>query len=196
MAGSPQWLIVGLGNIGDEYANTRHNIGWMVCEAFVRHCGGSFSPSHPLFSAAEIKLRGRSAVVILPTTYMNRSGSALSAAARLYKVPEDHTVVVVDEYNFPVGKVHLKRGGSDGGHNGTASVMSATTNTFWRLRCGIDKDFGPGQLVDYVLAPFSAPQREILPEAIDKGRIALETVLLQGPERAMSFVNSGKAFSS
>jgi PTH1 family peptidyl-tRNA hydrolase len=191
-----EWLIVGLGNPGARYAETRHNIGWMVADAFARKHTVSKNPA--LFSAgkgdwheARCAVRGTDVMVILPTTYMNLSGKAADRASKLFHIPKERIVAIVDEYNFPVGRIHLKNSGSDGGHNGTASMIEELgTQAFFRLRCGIDKKFGPGELVDYVLKPFAAEEIVARDAMIDKAVTAIETLIEVGAARAMQIVNA------
>jgi PTH1 family peptidyl-tRNA hydrolase len=185
------WLIVGLGNPGDKYENTRHNIGWMVCNELIRRNKGSWEKGPGEYVQCSLKLFGKSVLVILPLTYMNASGKAAASVASQYKCSSDKIIAVVDEYNFPTGKVHLKMGGSDGGHNGIASLIEdLRTDRFWRLRCGIDRNFGPGQLVDYVLSPFGADEREKRDAMILRGAEAIEHVMSAGIQRAPSAINS------
>lgn len=184
------WLVVGLGNPGERYAATRHNIGWMVCDAFVRQSGGTFTPGQGLWFESFVRVGRENVAVILPVTYMNKSGEAAAEAQRLFRVLPEHIVVVVDEYNFPVGKIHLKGQGSDGGHNGVASMIdSLGTEKFWRLRCGIDRNFGPGGLVDYVLAPFAPDEEPARDRMIADATAALKEIVALGARRAMNNVN-------
>ncbi|MCU0425968.1 MAG: aminoacyl-tRNA hydrolase [Candidatus Kapabacteria bacterium] len=194
------WMIIGLGNPGERYAATRHNIGWMVAEAFARkHTVKTASREMP-FSAgkgawheARCAFRDADVLVILPTTYMNLSGKAAVEAGRVFKIPVGRMVAVVDEYNFPVGRIHLKNSGSDGGHNGTASMIEELrTPSFFRLRCGIDKKFGPGELVDYVLKPFADDEIAARDAMIEQSVLAIETLIELGAARAMQAVNVQK----
>lgn len=188
---SADWLVVGLGNPGVQYAATRHNIGWMVCEALCSRYKVQLQQGAGQWLEALVSLGPATALVVLPTTYMNRSGKAVAEAQRLFRIPTERVVVVVDEYNFPVGKVHLKSQGSDGGHNGVASVIAETgTPAFWRLRCGIDRNFGPGGLVDYVLAPFAPAEEQLRDAMIEAAVEAIKDIALMGPQRAMTAVNS------
>lgn len=185
------WLIVGLGNPGTKYEDTRHNIGWMVCEELIRRTGGRWEKGKGEYVQCLLKLYGKSVLVILPMTYMNASGTAAASVASAHKLSSDRIVAVVDEYNFPVGKVHLKMGGSDGGHNGVASLIEELrTDRFWRLRCGIEKNFGPGQLVDYVLSPFTDSERELRDVMIRRGADAIATIMSAGIQRAPSAINA------
>lgn len=191
------WLVVGLGNPGERYAATRHNIGWMVCDAFVRQSGGTFTPGQGLWSESFVRVGRENVAVILPVTYMNKSGEAAAEAQRLFRVLPEHIVVVVDEYNFPVGKIHLKGQGSDGGHNGVASMIdSLGTEKFWRLRCGIDRNFGPGGLVDYVLAPFAPDEEPARDKMITDATAALKEIVALGARRAMNNVNLRSSVAS
>jgi peptidyl-tRNA hydrolase, PTH1 family len=193
------WLIIGLGNPGERYAETRHNIGWMVAEAFAtKH---STTKSEPMFTKgkgawneARCTFQDNDVMVILPTTFMNASGEAANHARAFFRVPTSRIVAVVDEYNFPVGRIHLKNSGSGGGHNGTASLLEKLGSPmFYRLRCGIDKHFGPGELVDYVLSPFANNELQQRDAMITEAVRALETLIELGGARAMGMVNAWKA---
>lgn len=191
------WLVVGLGNPGERYAATRHNIGWMVCDAFVRQSGGAFTPGQGLWFESFVRVGRENVAVILPVTYMNKSGEAAAEAQRLFRVLPEHIVTVVDEYNFPVGKIHLKGQGSDGGHNGVTSMIdSLGTEKFWRLRCGIDRNFGPGGLVDYVLAPFAPDEEPARDKMITDAAAALKEIVALGARRAMNNVNLRSSVAS
>ncbi|MCS6965168.1 MAG: aminoacyl-tRNA hydrolase [Candidatus Kapabacteria bacterium] len=187
------WLIVGLGNPGAEYAETRHNIGWMVVHAFVERYGGLWRQGVGPWMEAQVRVSGQPVIAILPLTYMNRSGEAVRALQKLNKIPTERIVIVLDELNFPLGRLHLKASGSDGGHNGMASVIEHLgTRNVLRLRCGIGDAFPTGGMVEYVLSPFDPhelPQRDAM---IERAVRALEYLLKHGPARAMSVINSGK----
>ena len=142
----------------------------------------------------ETRMRvGQSRLMLIePLTYMNLSGEAVAALVRMLKIDIKNIVAIVDEYNFPVGKVHLKRGGSDGGHNGISSLIDELGSAdFYRLRCGIGRDFGPGGLVDYVLAPFDDTQTELRDQMIKHAVDAVKHLARIGAGRAMSDINSG-----
>jgi PTH1 family peptidyl-tRNA hydrolase len=187
------WLIVGLGNIGERYALTRHNIGFMVAEAFCTKHGAQFHAGKGDWHEATVRLGSQNTLVILPTTYMNNSGKAAAKAAFQFRVLPERVVAIVDEYNFPVGKIHLKNSGSDGGHNGTASmIQELRTEKFLRLRCGIDHKFGAGELVDYVLKPFAEDEIAARDTMITQSVAALELLMRVGTARAMQLVNAGK----
>jgi PTH1 family peptidyl-tRNA hydrolase len=184
-------MFVGLGNPGSEYATTRHNIGFMVVDAFVAATEVTWTNASSLYDEARLRYAGIEVVVIKPLTYMNLSGKAVAKRSRELGISPTRVVVITDEYNFPVGKLHLKQGGSSGGHNGIASVIEELeTANFWRLRCGIDRKFGPGELVDYVLAPFDASQSAELGRMIERGCEAIRQVAKVGPALAMQKVNT------
>lgn len=186
------WLIVGLGNPGDRYESTRHNIGWMIAEAFIKSKNGSFKKGRGSWQESECSVHGKKVTFMLPETYMNNSGQAVGEFIRYYKIPTEHVIILVDEYNFPVGKMQLKQGGSDGGHNGTSSVISHIGPGFWRFRFGIDKKFGPGQMADYVLAPFTHDELESRNAMIERGMKGLSIFLSQNPARALQQINAEK----
>jgi PTH1 family peptidyl-tRNA hydrolase len=184
-------MFVGLGNPGSEYAATRHNIGFMVVDAFVAAAEVTWANGSSLYDEARLRYAGIEVVVIKPLTYMNLSGKAVAKRSRELGISPTRVVVITDEYNFPVGKLHLKQGGSSGGHNGIASVIEELeTANFWRLRCGIDRKFGPGELVDYVLAPFDASQSDELGRMIERGCEAIRQIAKVGPALAMQKVNT------
>jgi PTH1 family peptidyl-tRNA hydrolase len=185
------WLVVGLGNVGERYAATRHNIGFMVAQELCRKQGVAFQAGKGAWIEAQCRIGGASVLVILPTTYMNNSGKAARQACTLYKVPPERVIAIVDEYNFPVGRIHIKNSGSDGGHNGIASMIAELqTDKFLRLRCGIDRKFGAGELVEYVLKPFDESEIVARDAMIAHAVSAIETVMLSGAARAMQIVNA------
>ncbi len=184
-------MLVGLGNPGPEYDKTRHNIGFMVLDAFAESCSAAWTRSSSLYDEARARYAGIELVMIKPLTYMNLSGRAVTKRSRELSIGPAHIIVITDEYNFPVGKIHLKQGGSSGGHNGVASVMDELESAnFWRLRCGIDRQFGPGQLVEYVLAPFDESQQQALKEMIDRSCEAIRLIAKSGPSLAMQKINT------
>ncbi len=190
---SIDWLIVGLGNHTEEYLNTRHNIGWMVVTAFAKKHNGQFAPVSKYFSLAKVNFKGRTITLLLPRTFMNFSGYAVRIASESFGIKSDRIVVVCDEYNFPLGRIHLKEDGGDGGHNGVASVIDHLgTRNFLRLRCGIGRNFGEGELVDYVLSPFLEEEVPVRDLMISKAVEALEYLIIKGKARAMSDINSEK----
>jgi oligopeptidase B len=188
-----KWLIVGLGNPGSKYQLTRHNIGMRVVESFTSKCKAEFKFG-PDCEFAEFKYAGQEVYTCLPTTYMNNSGTAVKKMLNKFAISPENIVICVDEYNFQVGRIHLKAAGSDGGHNGISSVIEhINASNFIRLRLGIGKDFGPGEMSNYVLSHFYPNEDEIVNDMIKDGVKALEMVLKIGFARAMSDVNAHQA---
>ncbi|TAL68817.1 MAG: aminoacyl-tRNA hydrolase [Bacteroidetes bacterium] len=187
------WLIVCLGNPGAKYSGNRHNVGWMVAAEL---CSKHKKPLMKMFSKsyhASLRIADQLALVVLPVTYMNASGEAISEILGNYDVPVKRIVVVCDEYNFPLGRVHIRQGGSDGGHNGVASVIEALDNEdFFRLRCGIGKNFPQGGMVDYVLSDFLDSELEEKNVMVNKAVEAIEYLIQFGKTKAMTDVNSEK----
>lgn len=183
-------LFVGLGNPGSEYSTTRHNIGFMVVDAFARKHGMEWSQRSTLYHEAAKRYASRPVVLAKPMTYMNLSGRAVKKLMAEHAVAPSQVIIIVDEYNFSSRTVRLHPQGSDGGHNGVASVMTELgTPRFWRMRCGIDRDFGPGGLVDYVLSPWPNDQEGARDEMITTAVEAIEQICKAGPERAMQGIN-------
>ncbi len=187
------WIIVGLGNPGPKYAGTRHNIGWLTADGFAAKHNSEFREVRDICLLSEIKYKRQSVVLAKPTTYMNDSGRAVKYLCRKFSCKPENVIVIVDEYNFPVGKIHVKNSGSNGGHNGTASIIEDLgTEAFIRMRCGIGKDFPPGGMVDYVLENFPASQQEDVRAMIEKSCTALEHIMMTNLTTAMSDINSGR----
>lgn len=192
MAKKVDWLIAGLGNPEKKYMNNRHNVGWMVAAALCNKNKKPIMPFSAKYLQSSVRLSGNLVFVALPTTYMNNSGKALKEICNMYDIPIDRVMIIVDEYNFPIGKIHLKAGGGDGGHNGVASVIEEMNSMdFLRLRCGIGKDFPPGGMVDYVLSDFNNEELEGLEAMINRAVEAIEHLVGAGASRAMSDINSG-----
>lgn len=186
-------LIVGLGNHLDVYRETRHNIGWMVASAFALKHKANFIPFAPEYFLASSRFAGKNILILLPRTYMNNSGIAVKLASKKFNVDVEKILIVCDEYNFPLGRIHLKDSGGDGGHNGVASVIEHLgASNFMRLRCGIGRNFGENELVEYVLSPFEPEEIPLRDAMINKAVEAIEYLLLKGKSRAMSDINSEK----
>ncbi len=191
MAKQVDWIVAGLGNPGSEYKNSRHNIGWMVSAALAERHHKPVMQMNPKYMQSAFRIEGNLILNILPTTYMNRSGQAILSAAGFYRVPADRIITITDEYNFPPGKLHLRKGGGHGGHNGLYSVIEQLgTKDFYRLRCGIGKDFPEGDMIEYVLDDFREDEAEALDLMISRACNAVEAVIRSGPQKAMSLINS------
>lgn len=184
-----KYLIAGLGNIGPEYALTRHNIGFMVLDRLAAQHDFKFS-FQKLAYIAEWKFKGRQIYFIKPTTFMNLSGKALRYYMDQYKVPIENVLVLVDELQLPFGTLRLKPKGSHGGHNGLRNIEELLlTSNYSRLRFGIDSNFSRGKQIDYVLKPFSNTELIELPIFLDKaGEMALSYCTL-GIQQTMNNYN-------
>ncbi|MDP2724136.1 MAG: aminoacyl-tRNA hydrolase [Bacteroidales bacterium] len=168
-----KYLIVGLGNIGAEYANTRHNIGFVVCDALARDLGATFSVER-YASKTEARFKGRTLVMIKPTTYMNLSGKAVKYWLDKENIPLENLLVVVDDIALSPGTLRMKRQGSAAGHNGlTDIILKLNTNEFSRLRVGIGDDFRRGFQVDYVLGQWTRDEEKLM---IPRVEVAVEMI--------------------
>lgn len=157
-----KYLIIGLGNIGDEYANTRHNIGFIVLDALAQEAGVKFEPGR-LASIAKIKYRGRILILAKPATYMNLSGKAVKYWLTQENIPIENSLSILDDIALPVGSLRLKSKGGDGSHNGLTSIIEHLgTTEFPRLRVGIGNDFAQGFQSDYVLGKWTKTEEDIL----------------------------------
>ena len=184
-----KFLIVGLGNIGAEYAATRHNIGFEIVEAFVSKNQGHFKVTR-LAEMAEVKWKGKQVVVIKPTTYMNLSGRAVKYWMDTEKIPLDSVLVIVDDVALPLNKIRLRPSGSGGGHNGLKSIQEALqTDKYPKLRFGIGNDYPKGRQVDYVLGKWSDCELPLVKVKIDKCVEIIEDFMSIGIERTMNEVN-------
>ncbi len=185
------WLIVGLGNPGEKYEGTRHNVGWRVADELGER--GRFPIQRLKFRALTntAVIGGQSALVMKPVTYMNLSGEAVAEAARFYKLPPDHVLIISDDVDLPVGRLRLRKGGSAGGHNGLKSVIQHLgTDQFPRLRLGVGAKPRPDyDMVDWVLSRFQGEDKQRVDEAVLRAADAVECLLRDGIEKAMNRFN-------
>ena len=173
-----KYLIAGLGNIGNEYANTRHNIGFIVLDALVKLSGVSFE-SGRYADIARVRVKNKSLILIKPSTYMNLSGKAVRYWLETEKIPVENLLVVVDDIALPSGQLRMRMKGGDGGHNGLSSIIETLeTEEFSRLRFGIGNDFPKGYQTEYVLGKFTADEE-----------VALAPKIVEAVEMIKSFVN-------
>ncbi|MDI1356223.1 MAG: aminoacyl-tRNA hydrolase [bacterium] len=185
-----KFLIVGLGNIGDEYAETRHNIGFKIAEKLVSEAGGIFS-SGRYADVAEVKHKGKSLVVLKPTTYMNLSGKAVNYWLQAEKIKVEHMMVLVDELALPFGKIRIGPKGSDGGHNGLKSIQETIgTNQYPRLRFGISNEFNKGAQVNYVLGTWNDEELITLQDRVHVAAESVRAFTFMGLERCMNQYNT------
>jgi PTH1 family peptidyl-tRNA hydrolase len=161
-----KYLIVGLGNIGDEYADTRHNIGFTILDAFARVSGTVFS-NRRYGSVCETKYKGRTFVLLKPSTFMNLSGHAVSYWLKKEKIPVENLLVIVDDIALPPGSIKMKPKGGDGGHNGLSHINEIlSTSGYSRIRVGIGNGFRKGAQVDYVLGKWNTEEKKFMEERI------------------------------
>ncbi len=185
-----KYLIVGLGNIGNEYAHTRHNIGFDVVNAFVRKHGGSFREDR-LAYVADIKWKGKIFVCICPSTFMNLSGKAVKYWMNKEKIVLQNVLVIVDDLALPLSKLRLRSAGSDAGHNGLKSLQEIlATKEYTRLRFGIGNDYPKGHQADFVLGKWSKPEEPLVKLKIDKSVEVIESFAIQGITTAMNGINN------
>lgn len=185
-----KFLLVGLGNIGNEYAGTRHNIGFDIADAFVQKHGGFFK-SGRLADVSELKWKGKIVVVIKPTTYMNLSGRAVKYWMDAEKIALENILVLLDDLALPLSKVRLKGNGSDAGHNGLTSIQeSLQTQKYARLRFGIGNNFAKGFQSDFVLGRWEKHEQPLVKLKIEKCVEIIESFMAIGIERTMSQWNN------
>lgn len=160
-----KYLVVGLGNIGDEYANTRHNIGFDIVDEIAKDKAANWKVEK-LGSVATVKHRGRTLILLKPSTYMNRSGKALQYWMQKEKIKLENVLVVVDDLNIDFGKIRIRGKGSDGGHNGLKDINQVIGTNYARIRVGIGDAFKKGQQIDFVLGKWSTDEKKMLGEII------------------------------
>ncbi len=184
-----KFLIVGLGNIGDKYENTRHNIGFKILDAFAKSEEFSFS-TDKLGDIATYKLKGRTFIFLKPSTYMNLSGKAIKYWLTKEKVPLQNLLIITDDLNLPFGTIRLKTKGSDGGHNGLKDTQDKLqTTTYNRFRFGISDTFSKGRQIDYVLGEWSEDEKKQLPERFETSIQVIKSFVLSGITNTMNSFN-------
>lgn len=185
------WLVVGLGNPGDKYENTRHNAGFMAIDQLADR--GDFPVQRLKFHALtqQATISGQGVLVMKPTTYMNLSGDAVAEAAAFYKVSPDHILVLCDDVSLPVGKLRIRTHGSAGGHNGLKSIIQRLgTDQFPRVKIGVGAKPHPDyDMADWVLGKFMGQDKETMDQATLRAAQAVECYLKDGPQKAMNQFN-------
>ncbi|HBG40700.1 MAG TPA: aminoacyl-tRNA hydrolase [Porphyromonadaceae bacterium] len=184
-----KYLIVGLGNIGREYENTRHNIGFMVLDAFARASNAVFEDKRYGF-VAEMRLKNKSLILLKPSTFMNLSGNAVRYWLQKEKIENEQLLVVVDDLSLPFGTLRLKSKGSDAGHNGLKNIQELIGQQYARLRFGIGNDFPRGMQIDYVLSDFSGEEKLLLPERMETASDMIRSFCLAGVNITMNQYNN------
>ena len=185
------WLIVGLGNPGDKYENTLHNVGFLVADELGER--GRFPIQRLKFKALTntATIGGQGVLVMKPTTYMNLSGEAVGEAARFYKLASDHVLVISDDVDLPLGKLRIRTGGSAGGHNGLKSIIQHLgSDQFPRLKVGVGGKPHPDyDMADWVLGKLQGEDKKVMDEAVKRAADAVECFLRDGPQKAMNRFN-------
>ena len=183
------WIVIGLGNPGAQYERTRHNIGAMVINQLAIQNNAKFSNHKSRADIAQFKLSGISVVAATLRCYMNESGGPTKGLADYFKVKSDRLIVVHDELDIPFEAIRLKQGGGDNGHNGLKSITSVLGADYFRIRMGIGRPVGQQDPADFVLKPFSATEKKVLPDFVSKGASSIESLITQGLVDAQSSFN-------
>ena len=185
------WIVVGLGNPGDKYENTRHNVGFMTVDELGER--GRFPIQRLKFRAltSTAAIGGQGVLIMKPTTYMNLSGEAVGEAARFYKIAPDHILVISDDVDLPVGKLRIRKSGSAGGHNGLKSIIQHLgSDQFPRLKIGVGGKPHPDyDMADWVLGKLQGEDKKTMDAAIKRAADAIECLLREGPDKAMNKFN-------
>lgn len=185
-----KFLIVGLGNIGAEYTETRHNIGFKVLDQLAKNEDLSFA-TQKLGDLTTFKVKGRTAMLLKPSTYMNRSGKAIKYWLDKEKIPMENLLVITDDINLPFGTIRIKGKGSDGGHNGLKDTqLFLNTTKYNRFRFGVGADFGKGKQVDYVLGAWNPEEQTAMPERLERASEVIKSFMLDGMARTMNQYNN------
>ena len=184
-----KYLIACLGNIGVEYEDTRHNIGFKIADRLAKDLEATFTTGR-LAQVAEMRFKGKTLVVIKPTTYMNLSGKAVKYWLNEEKIPIENLLVVNDDIALPLGTLRLRKQGADGGHNGLTDIIEKLgTNVFCRLRFGLGDDFPRGRQIDFVLGKWKPSEEPIVNEKADIAVEIIKSFVTQGPDRTMNLYN-------
>ncbi len=187
---SKKFLIAGLGNIGDEYANTRHNIGFVVLDALAQELKTTFQ-SGRYGAVANVRFKGRSLVLLKPSTFMNLSGKAIKYWITAENIPLENTLVVLDDLDLPTGNLRMKKKGGDAGHNGLNHIIMMTgTEEIPRLRIGVGNEFAKGYQIDYVLGKWTKEEEKIMIPRIKTAVDAIKSIICEGVDKAMNQYNN------
>ena len=187
----PQWLIVGLGNVGEKYDGTRHNVGFAVLDELAERAGVPVQRLKFRALTNTARVGGVQVLLMKPVTYMNLSGEAVGQAARFYKIPPERVLVFSDDVSLPVGKLRIRRSGSAGGHNGLKSIIQHLgTEAFPRIKIGVGGKPHPDyDMADWVLGKFPPEDSKLIDQMVQKAAQAAAYYIKEGPEKAMSLFN-------
>ena len=187
-SGPPEWLLVCLGNYGKQYENTRHNIGFMAAERLIDKRDLRCNRLRFRALTEVIEFGGANVLLMMPQTYMNLSGEAVGAAARFYKIPADHVIVISDDISLPLGKIRVRGSGSAGGHNGLKNIIAHLgTDKFPRVKVGVGAP--EHDIVDWVIGSFSAQERKVIDSVLDRALGAAECIITDGVSAAQNRYN-------
>ena len=190
-AGGAEWLVVGLGNPGDKYENTRHNVGFLTVDALAERLGIPVQKLRYRALTNTAELGGQKVLLMKPVTYMNLSGEAVRQAAGFYKIPPERVLVISDDVSLPLGKLRIRTGGSAGGHNGLKNIIAQLgSERFPRVKIGVGEKPRPDyDMADWVLSKFTGEDKKAIDAAVLRAADAVECLLREGPERAMNRFN-------
>ncbi|MEM1257815.1 MAG: aminoacyl-tRNA hydrolase [Bacteroidota bacterium] len=184
-----KFLVVGLGNIGEKYANTRHNIGFSVLDQLASEAGFSFEDAR-LGALATFKYKGRAVLCLKPSTYMNLSGKSVNYWMVHEKIPLENILVITDDINLPFGTLRLKGKGSDGGHNGLKDIQhTLQTTKYHRFRFGVGAEFSKGKQLDHVLGTWNETEEKALKERLERSTQLIRSFVFAGPNNTMNQFN-------
>ena len=184
-----KFLIVGLGNIGDEYRNTRHNIGFRMLDAFAEASNIAFEDKRYGF-VGKGRVKNAELVLLKPSTFMNLSGNAVRYWMNEEKIPLENLLVLVDDLNLPFGSIRIRKQGSNGGHNGLGHIQQVLcTENYARVRFGIGNDYARGAQINFVLGQWSDEEEKIMPERLDIVKQIIPSFCLQGIDKTMNLFN-------
>ena len=184
-----KFLIVGLGNIGEKYDNTRHNIGFRIADAFVKEHEGSFE-TEKLGDVAKLKIKGKTVIVLKPSTYMNLSGKAVKYWMQKENIQVENLLIITDDLNIDFGKIRIKGKGSSGGHNGLKDIQDKfNTGAYPRFRFGVGAEYSKGRQVDYVLGEWNADEESAMIERIPFSVKAVTSFITAGLANTMNEFN-------
>ena len=185
------WLVVGLGNPGDKYENTRHNVGFLTVDQIAEQLRVPVQKLKYRALTNTVELGGQKVLLMKPVTYMNLSGEAVGEAARFYKIPPEHVLVISDDVSLPLGRLRVRKGGSAGGHNGLKSIIQHLgTDQFPRVKIGVGEKPHPDyDMADWVLSKFTGEDLKTITAAVERAAKAVECLIAEGPDKAMNRFN-------
>ena len=189
--GGVQWLVVFLGNPGLKYQNTRHNAGFLTADVVEKDCGVRIDRLRFHALTAQAELGGQKVLLMKPQTYMNLSGESVGEAARFYKIPPEHVLVISDDIDLPAGRLRIRPGGSAGGHNGLKNIIQHLgSDKFPRIKVGVGSPKQAGfEVVDWVIGKPMGEDQKVLTDALDRAVTAVPVLISQGVDRAMNRFN-------